>query len=132
MITFMVESNCGKYGLPQLTDYDDKNEYSNGEHSRSPEAGHILALANVLAPRFQAAQDIVCLIQDLDQLLSCRAAVKQDGTKLQVSVSEIAAENTRLPRSSPGQEEDMQAADLDLLNHASRFLDTRIAFGLTS
>lgn len=132
MITFMVERNCGKYGLPQLSDNDDKDLYKIGMNSRSLEAGDILVLASALAPRFEAAQDIVSLIQDLDQLLSCDAAVRQDGTRLQVSTLGAATENRKRQCPPLEQVEDMPAADLDLLKHASKFLDTRIAFGCTS
>lgn len=128
MITFLVEGICDKYGLPQLSSDDDFD--GNDEESITWHAGSLLALTKLLAPRFQTARDVVSLLQDLDNLLSCDAAVRRDSTTLLASTSQAAAEVTKFRQLSLEWEEDRQAVDLDLLNHASRYLDRRIAYGI--
>lgn len=129
MITFLVEGICDKYGLPQLLNDHDHN--GQDEELVSQHIGSLLELTKLLAPRFQTAQDVVSLLQDLDNLLSHDAAIRRESTRLQSSTSEAAANVIKLRQSTLGWEEDRQAVDLDLLNHASRFLDTRIAHGVT-
>lgn len=132
MIVFLVESTCGKYGLHQLSDDNQEDIEQKSQDSISSEAENLLALANLLAPRFQTAQDVVSLMRDLDHLLSCDAAVRSDHTRSLDSSAQSAAESRRLRGLSVECEEDSQAVDLDLLNQASRFMDTRVAFGLKS
>lgn len=127
MITFLVESTCSKYDLPQLSNDEDLDR--NDKESISQQAGSLLALTKLLAPRFQTAQDVAFLLRDLDHHLSCDAAVRRERTKLKASTSEVAVEGGTPRQLSLGWEGDRQAVDLDLLNHASRFLDSRIAYG---
>ncbi|KAH6662486.1 hypothetical protein B0J14DRAFT_707598 [Halenospora varia] len=118
MITFLVEQNCGKFRLSELS--DDNIMRNNEDDFESPQLEHLLKLTDLLAPRFQSARDVWYLMQNTDHLLCCEAAMREDCAR---SRPEPKKERRR---SSYGEG---QAVYLDLLNRAVRFVDSEVAYG---
>ncbi|EOD43909.1 putative fumarylacetoacetate hydrolase family protein [Neofusicoccum parvum UCRNP2] len=78
-VTFMVEQNCRKFGLPESSEAYEESAVdgssareNDGAHVR--ELGQLMALAHLLSPRFRTARDVWALTQDIDQLLCSEVA----------------------------------------------------------
>ena len=126
-MTFLVEENCQRFGLPQLVDSSEEILQDSRNESHSREMKKLLEFANVLAPRFQSAREHWFLMQEVNHLISASAALKRPSTSPS-SPSGFQPQRRKRQRVSLDSE-GIEAMELELLNHAMCYLDHFLAYG---
>jgi hypothetical protein len=117
MITFLVEQNCEKFGFST----DDEEEEESFEMQKIQS---LLKLTTALAPRFQSAGDVWHLLQNMDHLLCCDAAVREDSKSPQSS----SFGSTGRRRYEDDEWSERHTVQVTLLVRAMQFIDREIGY----
>jgi hypothetical protein len=127
MVTFLVERNCGNFGLSQFSNDHEYIEQNNTEEFELRKIGNLMQLMHTLAPRFQSARDVWHLVLNMDQILRCDDVVSGNATRSQ-NLSSVSNSTTTKSEQKSVNPEERQAMHLDFLKRGMRFLDREIAY----